>query len=1113
MKKKLLYMFHLIAALALMLGLIPASAVAAPEAPEAPATTEQLDFSAIFNQDVVRETNCATTGQFDSFAAYIGSGCATANGNPSDDGLPEDGVFLANSDHPEVDLDWGSGATPPTNYNAWVVGGTGSQTADVTDGHYKEVHVFAATAEDPTQAADFKITLNYTDSTTYESATFKAEDWYNPPAPGSYALIDDMDRWHTPPVNAYDDRNAFAIFGYAVLVDESKVLDSVTIQVVNVGTQVFAFFGGVATDGSYMDSNGDGIGDSEQCPNFPNCPDTDNDGIPDHKDEDIDGDNIDNDVECPNPSVGCTDTDGDTIPDYREPNNADSDGDGDPDHCDTDSDNDDTVSDARLDGEEGDADNDQDGILDRFESNDYDSDGDGLNDYEDDDSDADGIPDGCGVCNVPTCTLTIFNCERFSDTDHDNIPDRLESNYFDTDGGGLPDYLDVDTDGDGEWDRDEGGAPDGAFADGDSDGVPDRLESDKNDSDGDGLYDEGDDNSDDDSAGDDGNEATGDPDGFYNDKDADGIPDRYEANVFSSDTDCTADDSDTDADGDSISDHDEWYRDTDGDHVPDRYESNVVDTDVDGDVDYLDTDSDDDGIEDGDHNEDINYDEGEGVYDDDSDYVPNRVEPDDHYSDADTTDDAHDTDSDDDTKLDGYCNGGEGLDDTDGDGVLDRFESSIRDSDGDDIVDELDTDSDDDGTPDGGPGERLDDEADDRVPNRIESSIAHSDGLLSGNVDELNGNSDDDVVGGDDVAGERLDDDVDVDGIPDRLEADDHYSDAIGKDAFVGAYPDGYDENDTDADNDCIYDGDTDGGADHEEEGLGDADGDGVPDRLESNDRDTDGDGTVDYLDSDSDGDGTADGVEWLLDSDGDFIPDRLESNTADTDGDGTPNYLDLDSDGDNIPDHVEILDATCDGGFLGDRDGNVGDGWWNYVDHDPTGYFYNRITGEIVASEEMSISVEGPPGAVITITHYGNEGFYQFSTDGTAGVYTLTLNGVPPTGYALDWAHCPPLPGPYNPPAPEIPPYDPADVSGSFNGENQDTGYLMAAGCTDYYLTFYLGSNDKIIINNNIPLIPTVGGLTEPVDRMALLSPVLLLAATVALGAIAAVTLKRRTA
>jgi uncharacterized repeat protein (TIGR01451 family) len=186
-------------------------------------------------------------------------------------------------------------------------------------------------------------------------------------------------------------------------------------------------------------------------------------------------------------------------------------------------------------------------------------------------------------------------------------------------------------------------------------------------------------------------------------------------------------------------------------------------------------------------------------------------------------------------------------------------------------------------------------------------------------------------------------------------------------------------------------------------------------------------------------------------DADGDGIPDSVEG-TGDPDGDGIPNYLDTDSDGDGIPDADE---------GAGDRDG---DGIPNFLSYDPSGYFYRSSDAKIIAGGR--VSVDGPPTAVITLTHDGSGGFYQFFTDGTAGAYTLTV--TTPPGYALDDTRCPPQ----NPP-----PFDPTGkpspvVLGS--GEIASTGYLTASTCTTYYLTFDLEASDPIIINNNLPLQAT---------------------------------------
>ena len=152
------------------------------------------------------------------------------------------------------------------------------------------------------------------------------------------------------------------------------------------------------------------------------------------------------------------------------------------------------------------------------------------------------------------------------------------------------------------------------------------------------------------------------------------------------------------------------------------------------------------------------------------------------------------------------------------------------------------------------------------------------------------------------------------------------------------------------------------------------------------------------------------------------------------------------DSDGDGITDNVEQG---------GDRDG---DGVTDYQDYDPTGYFYDQETGEIISGG--SISVSGP-GAV-TLVEDGSTGYYQFLTDGTAGTYTLTVT-IPP-GFKMSEA-C--LPG-------DPPPYDPTGESEPVNlgnGENADTGFLTSNACTTFYLSLDLAAGDPMIINNNIPL------------------------------------------
>lgn len=143
-----------------------------------------------------------------------------------------------------------------------------------------------------------------------------------------------------------------------------------------------------------------------------------------------------------------------------------------------------------------DIDSDDDGIVDRFEdldldgdndpaTNPVDTDSDGIPDYLDIDSDNDGIPD-----NVEAQTTGGYLPPLNQDLNSNGLDDAYENGGSvglipqDTDGDGLPDYVDTDSDDDGvpdaieghDWDRD--GFPDVVIlgSDQDNDGLDDGYE-------------------------------------------------------------------------------------------------------------------------------------------------------------------------------------------------------------------------------------------------------------------------------------------------------------------------------------------------------------------------------------------------------------------------------------------------------------------------------------------------------------------------------------------------------------------------------------------------------------------------------------------------------------
>ncbi|MBN2705333.1 MAG: IPTL-CTERM sorting domain-containing protein [Deltaproteobacteria bacterium] len=197
-------------------------------------------------------------------------------------------------------------------------------------------------------------------------------------------------------------------------------------------------------------------------------------------------------------------------------------------------------------------------------------------------------------------------------------------------------------------------------------------------------------------------------------------------------------------------------------------------------------------------------------------------------------------------------------------------------------------------------------------------------------------------------------------------------------------------------------------------------------------------------IQADADGDGTPDISDGCPNDPLKTAPGACGCGVADTDtdtdGDGIPDCTDPDADGDG---KLDVDEGT------GDDDG---DGIENRLDYDPTGYFYNSLTGEIISGGSISVT----PGA--TIIEDGGTGYYQF-TVGSSQIYTLVI--TVPQGYTID-PGCPAQSNSYV--------VNSDSTLGS--GENGATGYLMNYGCAGnpWHTSFDIRSGN--IFNNNIPLI-----------------------------------------
>lgn len=658
-------------------------------------------------------------------------------------------------------------------------------------------------------------------------------------------------------------------------------------------------------------------------------PDTDADGIADLFDLDDDNDGIPDVIE------GGVDEDGNGLADAS---STDTDSDGTPDVYDLDSDNDGILDnmEARLDraavialdlNPNGAIDISfpvgQNGIPDVIETSPDsgvliytvpDTDNDGILDFRDRDSDNDGIydvveaggvdndtdgrtdgfydSDGKGVDDTVQATaLPLFDTDgdgvldfRDTDSDNDTVPDRVEagsnpSQPTDTDADGAGDYRESDSDGDGVGDRTEVGPNPDAPLDSDSNGTPDYQDPSVITDNGNGGTGGGDNGS---------NEpnppANDDP--IPADYDGDGVPNSI----------------DLDDDNDSVLDSEEGLIDANADGIPD---AGSRDSDSDGTPDGLDLDTDNDGILDVFEarlpaNEVAQLDPlGDGVIDSTAsvnpvsangvvDSIETAVDSGIIYTplldtDSDGTPNFMDTDSDADGIADIVEAGGEDDDydgrvdyfeDIDNRGVDDKLQASmlpIFDTDNDGVRDYLDLDSD-----------------NDTLPDSVESG-----GFFVWPTDS-------DQDGADDYR----ETDSDNDGVSDTIEAGPNPLNPI--DTNDDELPDYQDSS--------MQFGGTGNGGNTDVPGTDDTDGDGV---INSQDADDDNDGITDVIEGTGDND--SDGVPNYLDrdSDNDGVLDSRET-AVDTDSDGVPDYLDLDSDNDGAYDALEAgRDAVANTGRL----------------------------------------------------------------------------------------------------------------------------------------------------------------------------------------------------
>ena len=205
--------------------------------------TINFDLTSLFTSDLIVNGSDTSQTAIDANYSLMTQSLAVGKGGTSSQGLPDNGVFAANTYHQAFDLLYDN---TDNGNNGILATATGTfVTFNVTNQAYSALHLFATSGGG---ASNITVTFNYSDGTN-STATGTVPDWYT-----LGNITESQDRYYlsqtlnvsTPNASALGSSagitNDIKLFGLRFTPNSAKILQSVSINKTST-TGKLAFFG------------------------------------------------------------------------------------------------------------------------------------------------------------------------------------------------------------------------------------------------------------------------------------------------------------------------------------------------------------------------------------------------------------------------------------------------------------------------------------------------------------------------------------------------------------------------------------------------------------------------------------------------------------------------------------------------------------------------------------------------------------------------------------------------------------------------------------------------------------------------------------------------------